>query len=170
MARPPSKLEDRVAGLLQLQPLAHHIGVVLGHVDRALVAEEVRRVQHIDVQRVAFDPFAAIEQPTQFAHLRRHADTERILHRVHSAHLVGDRTDAADARGDVGRFHEGTAAQECLEEARRFEDAQLHVAHSAVLEGDLDAPLAFHTRQVVDVDRLTCHGAPPPRGTAVRRH
>ena len=54
-----------------------------------------------------------------------------VLHRVHGAHLVGDRADAADARGDVGRLGERAAAQERLEEARRLEDAQLDVARRA---------------------------------------
>ena len=62
------QLQDFVADLLQLQTLAHDVAMVLRHLDRALVAEEVGRVQHVDVQRVALDPLAAIQQPAQLAH------------------------------------------------------------------------------------------------------
>ena len=58
---------DLVAGLLEREPAAHRVAVVARHLDRALVAEEVRRMQHVDVQRVALDPFAAVEQPPQIA-------------------------------------------------------------------------------------------------------
>ena len=57
-----------------------------------------------DVQRVALDPLAAIQQPAQRPDLAADRDAERVLHRVHRAHLVGDRADAADARGDVRRL------------------------------------------------------------------
>ena len=49
------------------RPRSHDVGMVAGHFDRAGVAEEIRRVQHVDVQRVALDPLAAIEQPAQVA-------------------------------------------------------------------------------------------------------
>ncbi len=163
------QFQDLVADLLQLQALAHDIAMVLRHLDRALVAEEVRRMQHVDVQRVALDPLAAIQQPAQLPHRLAHRDAERVLHRVHRAHLVGDRADAADACGDVGRLGVGAAAQESLEEARRLEDAQFDVAHGAAIEGDAHAALALHAGEVVDIDRLTSHAARPPRGTAARR-
>ena len=98
--------------------------MVARHRDGVRVAEEVGRVQQVDVQRVALDPLAAVEEAPQRAELSVDDHAERVLDRVHGAHLVGDRTDAADPRGDVGRFAEGAAAQERLEEARRLEDRQ----------------------------------------------
>ena len=143
--------------------------MVLRHLHRAVVAEEIRRVQHVHVQHVAFDPLAAIQQPAQRADLRRDGDAERVLHRVHRAHLVGDRADAADAGGDVRHFHAGTAAQEGLEEPRRFEDAQLGVAQLAVLDHQAQRALAFDPRQHIDLDRPTFHDGRSPRGTPRRR-
>ncbi len=64
---PAEQRHDLVAGLLEREPAAHHVAVVARHVDGAVIAEEIRRMQHIDVQRVALDPFAAIEQPAQVA-------------------------------------------------------------------------------------------------------
>ena len=122
---PAEQPHDLVADLLQLQPAPHDIGVVVRHLDGAGIAEEIRRMQHVDVQHVALDPFAAIQQPAQLADRLRNRDAERVLHRVHGAHLVGDGADAANARGDVRCLGEGTPAQEGLEEARRLEDAQL---------------------------------------------
>ena len=83
---------------------------------------------------------------------------------MNGAHLVGDRADAADAGGDVRRFRVGTPAQECLEEPRRLEDAKLRVAHLAVADDDGQRALALDAREVVDLDRLTCHGDRLPRG------
>jgi hypothetical protein len=48
------------------------------HLDAVLVAEEIRRVQHDDMQRVALDPFAAIDQPAQRAQLAADLDAEGI--------------------------------------------------------------------------------------------
>ncbi len=60
-----------VAGLLHLQALFDDLAVVARHLDGARVAEEVRRVQHVDVQAVALDPLAAVEQPAQVAQRAR---------------------------------------------------------------------------------------------------
>jgi hypothetical protein len=62
---------DVVADLLQAQAPLDDLAVVLRQVDAAGVAEEVGRVQHVDVQRVALDPLAAVEQPPQLAQLGR---------------------------------------------------------------------------------------------------
>ena len=75
--------------------------MVRRHLDGVRIAEKIRRVQHVDVQRVALDPLAAVDQAAQGAQLAIHLDAERVLHGVDRAHLVGDGADAADARGDV---------------------------------------------------------------------
>ena len=107
------KCDDRIADLLESEAPPHDIGVVAGHLDCARIAEEIRRVQHVDVQRVALDPFAAIEEPSQLAKRSVDVDAERVLHRVDRAHLIGDRTDAADARRDIRRLaiHRGRAGR-----------------------------------------------------------
>ena len=158
---------DLVAGLLQRQPALHDIAVVARHLDRAGVAEEVGRVQHVDVQRVALDPFAAIEQPPEIAQRPRNGDAERVFHRMHRAHLIGDRADAADARGDVGHLGEGAAAQEGFEEARRLEDAEARRSRTSPSRTTtLQRALALDAGEIIDLDRLTCHGARSPCGTA----
>jgi hypothetical protein len=145
---------DLVAGLLQPEPAAHGLAMIARHVDGALVAQEVGRVQHDDVQRVALDPFTAIEEAPQVAQLAGDGDPERALHGVHRAHLIGDRADAADARGDVRRLGESAAAQQRLEEARRLEDAELGAAHLAVAHHHLERALALDAGEEVDLDRL----------------
>ena len=69
------------------------------------VAEEIRRVQQIDVQRVTVDPFPAIQQPSQ----RAMSSGSTVIPQASSIALqaltlIGDGTDAADARGDVRRL------------------------------------------------------------------
>jgi hypothetical protein len=140
--------------------------VVARQVDRALVAEEVRRVEHEDVQRVALDPLAAVEEPAERPQLAPDLDAADLLHRLHGAHLVGDGADAADPRGDVGHLGERAAAQERLEEARRLVDVQLDLGDAAA--GDLDEhrALAFDAGEEVGLDRsrpAASHSAAPPR-------
>jgi hypothetical protein len=71
---------------------------------------------------------------------------------VDGAHLVGDRTDPADARGDVGRLGERTPAQEGFEEARRLEQLQLDVGDLVELELDEERSFALDPGEVVDLD------------------
>ena len=59
--------DDFVARFFELKTALHGVAVVLGHVDGAFVAKEIGRVQQVDVQRVALDPFAAVDQPPQCA-------------------------------------------------------------------------------------------------------
>ena len=110
-----------------LRPRLDDVRVVGRHLDRVGVAQEVGGVEHIDVQGVALDPLAAVEQAAQGAELPVDLDAVGVLHGVDGAHLVGDRADAADAGGDIGGLGEVPAAQERLEEARRLED--LEAAH-----------------------------------------
>ena len=132
--------------------------VVGGHLDRAGVAEEVRRVQQVDVQRVALDPLAAVEQPAQQPDLLRNRYAAGVLDRQARAHLVGDRADPADAGGDVRRLGPGPAAQERLEEPRRLEDAQLDVGDLAVVDDDVHGALALDPGERPDVQHLAAVG------------
>ena len=146
--------DDRVARLLQLQALLGELWVLAGHLDETGVAEEVGRVEQVDVQTVALDPFAAVDQPAQLADraaVDRHA--ARVLHRSQRAHLVGDRADPADPRRDVGRLALTAASQERLEESRRLVDPQLDVAHLVTVEPDVHRTLALDPGEVVGADR-----------------
>ena len=110
-------------------------------------------MEHVDVQRVALDPLAAVEEPAQHADRLGHLDAAEVLHRVDGAHLVRDGADAADAGGDVGRLAERAAAQERLEEPRRLEDPELDVLDPAVAEADGHRALALDAGEVVGPDR-----------------
>src|SRR5581483_10347761 len=155
---------EPVPGLLQLEPAAHRVRRVAGELDRAVMAQEVRSVEHVHVQRVALDPLAAVEEPAQQADGLRDLDAAEALEGVHRARLVGDGTDAADARGDVGSLAERAPPQHRLEEARRLEDAQLDVLDVAVAENDAHRAFALDTGQVVRLDGASAraHGRPAP--------
>ena len=55
--------ENRIARLAQLQSAPHQIRIVFGHLEPALVAEEVGGMEQKHMQGMAFDPFPAVEQP-----------------------------------------------------------------------------------------------------------
>ena len=81
-SRPPTTRHHLVADLLQLERLRDRVRVVARQLDRALVAEEVGQVEHVDVERVALDPLAAVEEPAQRAQLAADLDAAGLLHRA----------------------------------------------------------------------------------------
>ncbi len=164
---PADGLHDLVAHLLELQASFKDLPLPAGKVDGSVVTEEVRGVQQIDVQGVAFDPLPAVEQPAQRPDALVYGHAAGVFDRRAGAHLVGHRTDPADPGGDVGRFGEGPAAQESLEEARRLVDLELHVGDPPVTHLYVHSPLALHPGQGADV-KCTAkraamgHGLAPP--------
>jgi hypothetical protein len=77
---------------------------------------------------------------------------------VHGAHLIGDRTNAADPRDDIRNFGQVAASQKCLEQARRLEDLQFDVRHLVAFELDEKPAFAFDSREIGNLD-----GADPGR-------
>ena len=75
-----------------------------------------------------------------------------VLHGRTGAHLVGHRTDPADAGGDVRRLGEVPAHQQRLEVPGRLEDLEGHVGHRAVAHLDPQRPLALDPSQPFDAD------------------
>ena len=69
------QFEDGVAGLLQLQAAFHDVAVIARQRDGVRVAEEVGGVQQVDVQGVAGDPLAAVQQPAQRPRAARSSST-----------------------------------------------------------------------------------------------
>ena len=123
-------------------------GEVLRHLDGILIPEEVRRVQHIDMQRVAFDPLTAVDEPAQCAQLAVNRDAERLLNRVHGTHLVRDWADAANPRSDARHFRKRPAFTEFLE-AAHLGYVEVRVGDFALvvhLDGDL--AVALETRYI----------------------
>ena len=151
--RPPAdRGHEQVAGALDLQAAFEGGAIELGERDGVLASEEVRRVQEVDVQGVALDPLAAVEEPAQAPDAFVDLDTERVLHGRARAHLVGDRADAADPGGDVGGLVVAPADEQCLEEPRWLEDLEGDVGDDAVSHLDPQRPLALHPGQPLDGD------------------
>ena len=167
--------DDRVARLLHTEAELDDLAVVAGHGHRALVSEEVRRVQHEHMQHVALDPLAAIDQAPQLADRAVDRDAAGVLDRGARAHLVGHGADAADARSDVGRLGVAPAAQQRLEEAGRLVDAELDLLHLAAPDANVHGSLALHAGQAVGLDgsrrgRFSVRGPRSPLGTGRRSH
>ena len=62
---PAQKAQQFVSRHLQGKAAANGVTMIARHGDRVRVAKKVRRMQHHDMQRVALDPFAAIDQAPQ---------------------------------------------------------------------------------------------------------
>ena len=154
MDRPPAdEFHQRIAGLLQSQPTLDDLALVSGHGDRVRIAEEVRRVQQIDVQHVAVDPFAAVQQPAQCHQFRVDRDAAGVFDRVARADLVGDRADPADPGGEVRRLGMGTPAQERFEKPGRLIDVEFDAFQHTVFEGDVQRPFPFDAGERPDTER-----------------
>ena len=153
ISRPPTSVITSLPVFFSAQPALDDLRSVARELDRPVVAEEVGRVEHVDVERVAFDPLAAVQKPPQHADRLGDLDAADLLHRVDRAHLVRDGADAADARRDVRRLEEGAPAEHRLEEPRRLEDPELDVLDVAVREADGHRALALDSGEVVRSDR-----------------
>ena len=107
----------------------------------------------MDVQGVAFDPFAAVEQPPQPANLGRRLARPGPLPGVDRAHLIGHRADAADAGRDVGHFFQRAAAQAAprtVAAARRSSARTSSIWPS--LQVDVQPSFALDAGQGLDAD------------------
>src|SRR5215472_13578331 len=144
MDRPAAKqFHDRRSGAAQGKAAFDHVPMVCRHLDGARVPEEVRRVQHVDVQRMAAYPLPAVQQPAQARDLAVHPRPACVLDGLAGACLVGDRADAAHPRGDVRRFGVGAAAQERLEKARWLVDVEPYLVHLAAADPDMHGAFAL---------------------------
>ncbi len=169
----PEDLDEVVAGLLHLEGLLHERPVIGRHGDAAVVSQEVRRVEEEDVERVALDPLAAVEQPPERSRLRVDADPEEVLEPVGRAHLVRDGADAADPGDDVDDLVGGPPHDELLEVARRLEDAEARLEDLAILHSQPERAFALDPRELMNLVQALVHDlvrrrsaahAFPPRG------
>jgi hypothetical protein len=153
----PEDRHERIADLLELEAVLHRLRVLLGEGDGVGEAEEIRRVEEIDVERVALDPLPAVQEPAELPQLPVDGDAERPLHGVAGAHLVGDRADAADPGRDIRGLRVGSPAQEPFEETRGLEDPELHVLDCPVADPQLDGAFAFDPGEILHGDRAFLH-------------
>ena len=137
-------LHDRVAGPPERQTTLDEITVVTRQLDSSRIAEEIRRVQQVDVQRVAGDPLAAVQQPAQVGDRPVDGHPARGLDGQERARLVRDRADAADPGRDVRRLPVRAPAKERLEEPRRLVDVEANLVHLVAADADMQGALALY--------------------------
>ena len=111
-------------------------------------------MEHVDVEGVALDPLAAVEEAAERANGGVNFDAEGVLERVDGTHLVGDGADPADARDDVDDLVRRPPNDESLEVPRRFEDAERGLDDGAVLDAQAQRAFAFHPGDVRDVEAM----------------
>ena len=132
IARPPIMATSWLPAFLRASPRFDRGAMILGQLERARVAEEVGQVEQVDVQGVALDPLAAVEQAAERPDGGVDLDAEAVLEGVDRGHLVGDRADAADAGDDVDDLVGRPADDQALEVARRLEDLEVRLLDDAV--------------------------------------
>src|SRR5262249_50955806 len=103
------------------------------HLEGIGVTQKVRRMEHIDVEHMTFNPFATIEQTSQLTKLAIHADAKCVLNRMHCAHLIGDRTDTANSGGQIRSFPRVATPEKGFEEAGRLIDLKFYLLNSVAL-------------------------------------
>src|SRR5215469_10619978 len=127
------------------------------------------------MQRVAGDPLAAVQQPSEVREGSGQADPAGRLDRLAGAGLVRDRAYPADPGGDVGRLGVGPACQERLEEPGRLVDVEAYLLDPAVADPDVHRAFALDARYrlggeraVTPVRHVPRARSPRPRPAAVR--
>ena len=141
---------DRIAGLLEPQASGHHSRMILRHRNAAVVPEKIRRLEQVDMQRMAFDPLATIEQPAQVTQCTIDMQTEHLLDRMDRAHLIRHGANTANPRDDVRHFAVMPSLQEGLEKPGWLEDSEFYVLDGAVFHGDTERAFTLHACHQVD--------------------
>jgi hypothetical protein len=165
----PDHLHDQVAGPFDAESPLDRRPVELGQLDRVGAAEEVGCVEQVDVEGMALDPLAAVQEAAQGGDPVVDTDPVRVLHGQTSAHLVGHRADPADPRRDIGCLGGPSAPEHRLEVPWRLEDGEGDVLDDTVTHVDPEGPLPLDPGQAVDRDgavrsRSVGHGCPSRSG------
>ena len=105
------------------------------------------------MQGMALYPLATVEKPAQGGDPFVDYDTCGRFHGVAGAHLVGDGTYAAYARGDVRSLCEVASDQHRLEIAGWLEDLEGDILHDAVPHLYPEGALALDPSEPFDADR-----------------
>lgn len=150
----PEQFDHGVAGLLQAQSALDVVQMRAGQTDHVVFAEEVRCVQHVDVQGLALDPLAAVQQAAQGSQLSVDDHAARVLDGTTGAHLVGDGADPADAGGEIGRLRVRSSPEEGLEEPRWLVDLESRLDDGAVVDPQVQRGLTLDTGEGGDAELL----------------
>ena len=100
------------------------------------------------------------EQLAQHLRTRRDFDAERILDRFKVGHAMARRTDAADARRDIGAILVTLPAHHALEQARWLDDVHLNGLHHVVFDDHMHIAMALDARDMIDIKLGACHVIP----------
>src|SRR5437773_1466212 len=153
MDRPPAdEAHDLVADLLEGESGNDRVTVVGRELEGTREAEEVGQMEQVDMEGVALDPLAAVQEPTKGTNLRVDSDGQRTLERVDGGHLVGNRADPADPGDDVDHLVRRASDDESLEVTRGLEDLESRRFDDTVSNAEAERTLALDACQARDVD------------------
>ena len=152
--------KDAVADLFQFESPFDFVWEAIGKLDCAVAIEEVRSMEQMDVQNMAFDPFSAVDQASQLFDWVRDIASEDRFEGLYGRHLISDWADTADARSDIGNILDGSPFKEGFEESRRFVDVQLDPFYEVSAKSDIEGPFPFNAGEDRDADgTLFGHGS-----------
>ena len=159
---PSDGLHEQVADALELQAPFHRRPVERGELHGVLATEEVRCMEQVDVQGMALDPLAAVQQPAQGHDGRVDGHAASVLDRRAGAHLVSDRADAADARGDLRRLAVASPPSSASKNLGGSKMLSATSPTSPSRTSTCNVAFPFDARQAIDVEtspgRVMGHG------------
>ncbi len=141
--------ENFITNFLQAQAALYSFREFAGHRNGIGITEKIRGMQHVNMQRMAFDPFATIHQAPQCAATRVYRNVKSLFDRVQRGHLIGNRTNAADSSSDIGSLFIASASQESFKKSGRLKDLQFYIRDRSLIDSDLKRAFSFHTRESV---------------------
>src|SRR5579863_7460509 len=167
---PSQKGNDSVPCLFHLETALDNIRIILRQTYNIGIAQKVGGMEHIDMQRVAFNPLAAVEQSAQGAKLPVNHHAKGVFHRVYRAHLIRDRADSADTSGDIWSLAELTPAHKCLKETWRFDDFQFDIHNFFTAHFHVERTLTLNTGKIVNFDGFILQALHSPYEMVQHRH
>ena len=104
-------------------------------------------MKEMNMERVALDPLAAVEEAAEVGDPGRRLDVERRLERPAGRHLIGDRTDPADPGDEVGHLVDGTTDEELLEKPGWLVDVELDDLDALLIDAEAQRALPLNPGQ-----------------------
>src|SRR3989338_4319025 len=103
---PPSadKCNNIIACFLEFKSPLDNFRIILCHLQDIFITKKIGSMEHVNMQCMTLNPFAAIDETPQTPQLSINLYSKGVFHCMDRTHLIGDWTDTADAGGDIRCF------------------------------------------------------------------
>src|ERR1035438_3025227 len=141
---------NAVPQFLEAQAEQHGRRPIRRHGGSAGIVQVVWDRQQKQMQGMALYALAAKHQLAKQLGLRAHLNAKRVLRGFERGESVGHRTDGTDPGKNGRHLVVALAMDQRLQQARAFEDVEMHVLHHVAFQFDSDAAVALHAGQMLD--------------------